>query len=40
MIFDVKKKKLYRDLEDWVECNCPVEDCNDCPISNYNNGKN
>ena len=40
MIFDMKKEKLYRDLEDWVECNCPVEDCNDCPISSYNNGKN
>ena len=39
MIFDTKKKKLYRDLEDWVECNCPVEDCNDCPINSYNNGK-
>ena len=39
MIFDMKKKKLYRDLEDWVECNCPVEDCNDCPIGFNNNGK-
>lgn len=39
MIFDMKKKKLYRDLEDWVECNCPVEDCNDCLISFNNNGK-
>ena len=39
MIFDTKKKKLYRDLEDWVECNCPVEDCNDCPIGFNNNGK-
>lgn len=39
MIFDMKKKKLYRDLEDWVECNCPVEDCEDCPINSYNNGK-
>ena len=39
MIFDMKKEKLYRNLEDWVECNCPVEDCNDCPISFNNNGK-
>ena len=39
MIFDTKKKKLYRDLVDWVECTCPVEDCNDCPINHYNNGK-
>ena len=39
MIFDTKKEKLYRDLEDWVECNCPVEDCNDCPIGFNNNGK-
>lgn len=40
MIFDMKEKKLYRDLEDWVECNCLVENCKDCPISSYNNGKN
>ena len=40
MIFDMKKEKLYRNLEDWVECNCPpVEDCNDCPIGFNNNGK-
>ena len=39
MIFDMKKKKLYRDLEDWVECNCPVDDCNSCPIGFNNNGK-
>lgn len=39
MIFDIKKEKLYRDLEDWVECNCPVEDCNECPIGYHNNGK-
>lgn len=39
MIFDMKKKKLYRDLEDWVECNCLAEKCIDCPISGYNNGK-
>lgn len=39
MIFDMKKEKLYRNLEDWVECNCPVKDCNDCPIGFNNNGK-
>lgn len=39
MIFDMKKKKLYRDLEDWVECVCPVEDCNECPIGYHSNGK-
>ena len=39
MIFDMEKKKLYRDLVDWVECVCPVEDCYNCPISHYNNGK-
>lgn len=39
MIFDMEKKKLYKDLVDWVECNCPVENCNDCPISYHNNGK-
>ena len=39
MIFDMEKKKLYKDLVDWVECNCPVENCNDCPINHYNNGE-
>lgn len=39
MIFDMKKKKLYRDLEDWIECNCPVKNCNECPIGSYNNGE-
>ena len=33
MIFDMEKKKLYKDLVDWVECNCPVEDCYCCPIN-------
>ena len=39
MIFDMEKKKLYKDLVDWVECNCPVEDCYCCPINHYNNGE-
>ena len=39
MIFDMEKKKLYKDLVDWVECVCPAENCNVCPISHYNNGK-
>lgn len=39
MIFDMEKKRLYKDLVDWVECVCPAEDCYNCPISHYNNGK-
>ena len=39
MIFDMEKKKLYKNLVDWVECNCPVEDCYCCPINHYNNGE-
>lgn len=39
MIFDMKEKKLYRDLEDWFESVCPAENCRNCPISSCNNGK-
>ena len=39
MIFDMKKRMLYRDLEDWLETDCPVENCKDCPIGFNNNGK-
>lgn len=39
MILDKKRNEVYRDLEDWLECNCPAEDCQSCPISSYKNGK-